>query len=431
MILFRMGELRRSQGRSADARICYERAVAVHDGSGELRGRGRALVGMGHTFLREDRFAEATAHYERALADHRRQGEHRFEGIALMGLATAQMAGGAFERARESYERALEIQVRVRDRGAEAWSAAYLADLEHALGRLDAAWAHCERSLKLAREIGNRPLEGIALGVRGNLSLEEGRTEEAILAYEHSLTILEPLEHMPAGAKFLGCLGAARALRGRIASSKAAFEAAAKRLQSMPDQRFSAAAVRVWGGHLDVAEARLAAAAGQSEQVHAHLDRARERLAETSAAERDHLDVRFAARLLERFLSAELVVHPSVVPPSPLATVSPEQSLIVEATGRWFQPPQGKRVNLERRRSLRLIVKELAARRRAGNGRALPVAELVAHGWPGERLHPESAAERGYTAVAMLRRLGLRDILQSRDDGYLFDLRVPFVLAVD
>jgi hypothetical protein len=50
--------------------------------------------------------------------------------------------------------------------------------------------------------------------------------------------------------------------------------------------------------------------------------------------------------------------------------------------------------------------------------------EVVAAGWPGETLLPGSAAQRVYTAVRTLRRLGLGAGLLTRDDGYLLDPRL-------
>jgi len=53
------------------------------------------------------------------------------------------------------------------------------------------------------------------------------------------------------------------------------------------------------------------------------------------------------------------------------------------------------------------------------------VEGLLEKGWPGERVHPEAGADRVYMALSTLRKLGLREVLVSRDDGYLLDPRVP------
>ena len=43
---------------------------------------------------------------------------------------------------------------------------------------------------------------------------------------------------------------------------------------------------------------------------------------------------------------------------------------------------------------------------------------------------PEAGTERVYTAVATLRRLGLRKLLLQRDDGYLLDPEVELVRSL-
>jgi predicted ATPase len=99
-------------------------------------------------------------------------------------------------------------------------------------------------------------------------------------------------------------------------------------------------------------------------------------------------------------------------------------ALIVSDTGRWFQREGGERVSLQRRRALHLVVKALADTRGAHPGRALTVPELVEHGWPGEKVQAEAGADRVYMALSTLRKMGLRGVIISRDDGYLLDPRV-------
>jgi len=91
--------------------------------------------------------------------------------------------------------------------------------------------------------------------------------------------------------------------------------------------------------------------------------------------------------------------------------------LRVANDGRWFELA-GNRVDLTRRRALRLLVLALAERHRS-NGPGLTQVELLEAGWPGERVDVESGAKRVYTSINLLRTLGLREILTTRDDGYL------------
>ncbi len=82
-------------------------------------------------------------------------------------------------------------------------------------------------------------------------------------------------------------------------------------------------------------------------------------------------------------------------------------------------------MDIATRGPLRRIVAALAEARDRPEDRALDVDELLERGWPGERVMPDAAKNRVYVAVATLRKLGLKDVLIRRDDGYLFDPEVP------
>jgi hypothetical protein len=94
--------------------------------------------------------------------------------------------------------------------------------------------------------------------------------------------------------------------------------------------------------------------------------------------------------------------------------------LEVSADGRWFSL-DGQRVDLGRRGAPARVLAALAAAGRTTPGRPLSQDELLARGWPGQRVLAEAGTMRVYAAVAALRRLGLRDVLVTREDGYLLD----------
>jgi hypothetical protein len=100
---------------------------------------------------------------------------------------------------------------------------------------------------------------------------------------------------------------------------------------------------------------------------------------------------------------------------------------VIAASGRWFSPPGGQKIELRTRKALRRLLKRLAEARVAEPGRALPVEALFEAGWTGQYMHPEVGPRRVYTAVSLLRKLGLAGALLRRDDGYLLD---PAVLLL-
>jgi hypothetical protein len=115
-----------------------------------------------------------------------------------------------------------------------------------------------------------------------------------------------------------------------------------------------------------------------------------------------------------------------------LGAVKPESTnaLLVAADGRWFQPPGvAERVSLFRNRALRRIMQAFAEARLTAPGRALGWEQVLALGWPGEQMLPTAGAHRVRVAISTLRGRGLREILLSRDDGYLLDPTVLVTLA--
>lgn len=109
-------------------------------------------------------------------------------------------------------------------------------------------------------------------------------------------------------------------------------------------------------------------------------------------------------------------------PFTPLATtaVRPrEGALVIAAGARTILLPSGDRVDLARHAALRRIVLALASRRRDGIATGLTTDELLACGWPGERVDPFAGSARVRVALSRLRTLGLRDLLVRADDGYV------------
>jgi predicted ATPase len=238
--LLRARELERERG---DARAI----AAVHSQLGSLHNS------VGELGLARDAF-------ERALVLAHGSGDAVSEAHAHMGLAWNHFEAGDRDTARDHYERALQIVRRLRMSRSERIITGYLGLLEFDAGNLELAESHLSKASLSSRRAGDLRVEGIFEGVRGG--------------------VLASLD--------------------RIAESRAAFEVADELLSR---NAFYQGAIRVHRGHLDLAEARAAAADGHERTARAHEGEARWRIEEARSLSRRSDDARMAIKLLARAIS--------------------------------------------------------------------------------------------------------------------------------
>jgi hypothetical protein len=102
--------------------------------------------------------------------------------------------------------------------------------------------------------------------------------------------------------------------------------------------------------------------------------------------------------------------------------------LRIRRDGTSFSLASRPATSLARRGALRRILVRLAQRHdRPGEPGAVSTEDLFASGWPGDKALRTSADGRVRTAVWMLRKLGLDELLRTTDEGYLLDPAVRIV----
>lgn len=104
-----------------------------------------------------------------------------------------------------------------------------------------------------------------------------------------------------------------------------------------------------------------------------------------------------------------------------LASVGPPARLRLDATRRTATL-DGTVIDLSRRRGPWRLLHALALGRRADRDTPMSVDALVRAGWPEESLVADSGRARVYVALHALRKLGLRDAVERRDDGWLLTI---------
>jgi predicted ATPase len=413
LVAFLQAQLARAnvdRGDFEKARAELEQALEVFRAHGERLREGRTLRALGLTYFYADDLPNTRRCYQEALAIHREVDDRWYEGDTQTALALVELEQGELSAARERFQKALALIDEVGVRRWRCQPLGYAGLCEQEVGNFREAMRLYSAAMEEARELGQRPFEARFRGYQATCLLESGALNEAVEGFTRALDDLGARERDAMRALFRACLGVARASLGDIAGAKRDVETAQAEIRRMPEQTFFERAIRIHSGHLDLARAR----ATQDPELGLKLRAdARARLDDAGDAQSD---IRFARRLLARALDETL-------------TPSAPEPCLIEGSGAWFVAPHREKVELDRRKPLRRILVALAHAH--ADKRGLPVSppDLIAAGWPGERIQKEAAANRLRVAMHTLRRLGLEGVLVTHPDGYLLNADISVQVA--
>lgn len=357
------------------------------------------------------------------------------EPRALVTLAEALAAAGDRLAAVQTYHRALGA---TRARGTprdEAAVLGFLAMLEHELGHGREARELAERAIALLDALADPRRAAIVAQLLGDVALAGGDPEEAELAYQAAEARLEAVGEVRWRAWCRAGRAMARARMGAPLDEVCAELREASREARRSDPARLQGFVACWAavlearrGAIEEAEACLEVADADLPQVAAGIwvGRRAVELARANAL-RDRGDPR-AADVLEvhtRALLAtadrsswtsEVRLAASWVDERVAHLAPASVDAAIARDGSWFEVPGGERVSLTTRHANRRVLERLVQAH--GDGATATVGDLLAAGWPGERVLAEAGAARVYTAVATLRREGLKDLIEKTETGY-------------
>lgn len=375
--------------RLATSRREPERATAALDHAEAIARERRdealaiaCLGARGSLLLHARDLAGAELHFEEGLARSRRAADPAGEIAFCRRLAYLELASDRISPARERLEHARALAAREHERRGEILLAAPLAlalALEGGAGdRFSGAVGVLEEATRRAGESGLAAFEPAARGLLGILHAARGERGEA------RLLLGEVTSDGGRGASAL------------VADLEITFLVALARMESHANRRDAARKL--------VVRAQARADAAIDGALVAFL--ADDPLALDSA----HRSPLVSLALL---VPASAMPLGSVPPPAdarPVLALGPAAS--------WFRVAQEPRVDLSRRRPLRLVLDRLA--RPTGKAH-LSWDDLLAAGWPGEKMRADAGAHRVRVAISTLRKMGLRDVLRTEEAGYCID----------
>jgi predicted ATPase len=405
--LSRQGLLR-AVGRMDECRADLAAVLAMDDVPQALRTLARVMEGIQLRYRGLARDAWESHLLAEKELDAAAPPRLRAMNLACMGRLGHELRDP--ETSRRYNERARAVAAEIGDAWLEGLPLANVAQLEQELGRFDEAARLLREALARFERTNEQHYVAVYSMASGDLAFERGEADEARTHYAAAARFFTGwLAHREA-VLLHGAWAALEARYGAIDEAETRLERARRSAERSGAPLF-AFVLEAHGAQLDLRRAksdpsRLADVRARLAARHAEL--AASGVAATS------FDARFALRMLAQSLSA------SGDAKEPAAA----RRVVVAADGSWFVAGD-KRVDLGRRGSLRRILAALLSAKTCSRD------ELLANGWPGERLLHDAASKRLRVAVATLRSLGLRDAILTRDEGYALDPRAFEVAARD
>ena len=352
---------------------------------------------------RRGRDAEASSDLVAALSLARTVGDRALEGRALHELGYLLLAKGEVGDAEAHFVAAAEALTD--EERARALAAASSAARER--GDALQAKVHLLRGRRGHEGDGHAELDA----AEAALALDEGRGEDARRLAKGAwlgLCLQDARDYDGARAAFRA--EGATGLEGILAMEEGHAAEALVLLEDALGKERDPARVALFAAHLG----ELSRTLGRAADAARHDGRARDAAKTARRPFVDAVIAIFARRRGPSVASVHVRVAERCVASATPAAGPADDALLVATGGAWFRPPRGARVSLATRKNLARLVEAFAAR----GDETFTSADLVAVGWPGERILGPAGTHRVRVAIATLRKMGLESVIVRRGDGY-------------
>ncbi len=358
----------------------------------------------------------AIDYLHRTLVRARRRQNKFSEASGLFLLGSTLSTDHRFEEAIRCLNSAAEHFRAIDDRRGHLMARRELGRCYNAIDEMEMAEECYREAMELSAAIGALEYTAAFRLGRGRARFSRGEYGPAEQDLLEAAIAVDEVGHIHLRLSTLLYLGATYAALERVNEAMKYFE----RVQAIFDETEvtrEKPLYEVFMGYVDAARARESLRAGDDEQARALLECAYERAAEPSSDDGSMLYtvVDEAARLRE-FLDRR--VEEGLLPPDG----SPQRSVLrLCRQMRWFAVDDDEPTDISRRGPFRRILRALVEQRQSAPGEPLNAGELVDAGWPDEVLTPESGSQRLYMTVSRMRSQGLKDVVETIDNGYLID----------
>ncbi len=382
--LFEIGTDHERHGKLAEADQALSRAFALAKATG-ARTPNKILPGLIELEIHRGNLDQARAYID-GVRDVLQTSTHRYAPGLLLRSAMLAHCAGDYALAEKMLADALVIARRRRFVRVEYLAATMLAVVLAERGAtLEAEQKYIESAL-VCRDRGEPVFEAVSRWQLACLYLQTRRTKNALEAAMEAHAIGARIGDAPFAAWCRALVIAIEHLRGVESATIEAFDEAARIASAVPRANTIGTIRSLFSLKQEIVRPL------RPVPLHVHEEWA-------------------AFRAVERFWKPLLKPKPRVV--------------TLTGSSESFQVDDAAPIDLKTRVTLKRILQHLADLRRSGG--TTTVDELIAAGWPGERVRPKSGANRVYVAINALRSFGLDAVIQRSDEGYFLDPDVQIV----
>lgn len=436
----RLGFLQLQTFRLEEARQSFRRARKLLSAHGNALLAAQATTGLAYVALRTGHRTGAASAFEETVRIYASIRDRRREAEARFNLGVALHAEARLERAVEQYERALDLWDRCAESRYETIARARLGLAMAELGAPGAAAQSFQEAIATGQRNGDWHNRAIAEAAQVMLELlDEGLTAR-ISELQRALEEMHFAGDPDAAAASLGVLAISHAARRqpdkaaetlqRIVALRSLVASQDTALLDVIDGLLAVGhrwADRVLAGHGRTFEAGGVTALHEDNLVRfvpSIFDDPQRARAEAARLHNPYLRLLFAGFIDQAADAGGSTTYLTAARPDGADAI-----LVVHRDGHWFQIGDEPPVSLLSRQPLRLLLRAIITSHVEDDAPGQSVGQLIEHGWPDEVLTKSAGSNRVYTAIRLLRDMGLDDILVTGNAGYRFAEQVAVELS--
>ncbi|MDQ3855546.1 MAG: tetratricopeptide repeat protein [Chloroflexota bacterium] len=225
--------LMRYAGGAAAAESLYDRALALFQECGDLRGASETLQAQGEAVLNRCEVARARPLFAQSVELAREAGSDYLAAHGYLGLALCAQEEEEYEAAQRYWELMLEWAQRAGNKASIALALNSLGEMARYRRDLEDAECYYQRSLELARELDSEWRIALALHNLGYIACYRGEHERALELFSESLSLYEQRHYRKGVGECLAGLAATAAFLGELERAARLCGAAAALLESL------------------------------------------------------------------------------------------------------------------------------------------------------------------------------------------------------